>query len=360
MRIQPSAVLRNARAGQTRRRPAARRSGSTAHCGRRPPRAPGPGSPPRRGRRAAGRRRRRLAAPWRPRPPPRRRPASVTGKCLDAPVTSMDGAAGDVDSPAISSAQARARASGSGSVGGAITEACHGPLATLEPRGPVIACRRGPRRPPGGPAAYRLPLAVWAPPTRAIPGPATTLSAMEKTSLRVGLLGCGHVGGALVRLLVDDGDRIAARTGLQLELAAVAVRSRYRERDAPVPDGILTTDAGCGRGRSHRRCGRRGHRRDRAGAQPDPDGAQVRQAGRHRQQGAAGQLRSGAVRGGLTRRRRPVVRVGGRRRYSPDPPASRITGRRTHPPDHGHRQRDDQLHPQPNDRIFGELSRRPG
>ena len=66
---------------------------------------------------------------------------------------------------------------------------------------------------------------------------------MEKTSLRVGLLGCGHVGGALVRLLVDDGDRIAARTGLQLELAAVAVRSRSRERDAPVPDGILTTDA---------------------------------------------------------------------------------------------------------------------
>ena len=49
---------------------------------------------------------------------------------------------------------------------------------------------------------------------------------METTSLRVGLLGCGHVGGALVRLLVDDGDRIAARTGLQLDLAAVAVRSR--------------------------------------------------------------------------------------------------------------------------------------
>jgi homoserine dehydrogenase len=65
---------------------------------------------------------------------------------------------------------------------------------------------------------------------------------MEATSLRVGLLGCGHVGGALVRLLVDDADRIAARTGLHLELAAVAVRSRSRERDAPVPDGILTTD----------------------------------------------------------------------------------------------------------------------
>ncbi len=61
--------------------------------------------------------------------------------------------------------------------------------------------------------------------------------------LRVGLLGCGHVGGALVRLLVEDGDRIAARTGLDLELVAVAVRSRYRERDAPVPEGTLTTDA---------------------------------------------------------------------------------------------------------------------
>jgi homoserine dehydrogenase len=66
---------------------------------------------------------------------------------------------------------------------------------------------------------------------------------MEATSLRVGLLGCGNVGGALVRLLVEDGDRIATRTRLHLELAAVAVRSRSRERDAPVPEGILTTDA---------------------------------------------------------------------------------------------------------------------
>jgi homoserine dehydrogenase len=59
----------------------------------------------------------------------------------------------------------------------------------------------------------------------------------------VGLLGCGHVGGALVRLLVEDGNRIAARTGLHLDLAAVAVRSRSRERDAPVPAGTLTSDA---------------------------------------------------------------------------------------------------------------------
>jgi homoserine dehydrogenase len=63
------------------------------------------------------------------------------------------------------------------------------------------------------------------------------------TPLKVGLLGCGNVGGALVRLLVDDSERIAARTGLQLSLSGVAVRSQSRERDAPVPPGLLTADA---------------------------------------------------------------------------------------------------------------------
>jgi homoserine dehydrogenase len=63
------------------------------------------------------------------------------------------------------------------------------------------------------------------------------------TPLRVGLLGCGNVGGALVRLLVDDAQRVAVRTGLDLKLAAVAVRSVSRERDVPIPAGVLTTDA---------------------------------------------------------------------------------------------------------------------
>ena len=63
------------------------------------------------------------------------------------------------------------------------------------------------------------------------------------TPLKVGLLGCGNVGSALVHLLVEDSERIAARTGLQLSLAGVAVRSQSRERDAPVPPGMLTADA---------------------------------------------------------------------------------------------------------------------
>jgi homoserine dehydrogenase len=65
----------------------------------------------------------------------------------------------------------------------------------------------------------------------------------DGTHVRVGLLGCGNVGGALVHLLVEEAERIAARTQLGLDLRAVAVRSATRERDAPIPPGTLTTDA---------------------------------------------------------------------------------------------------------------------
>jgi len=61
--------------------------------------------------------------------------------------------------------------------------------------------------------------------------------------VRVGILGCGNVGGPLVELLQRRGDDIAARTGLQLEVAAVAVRSASKERGVELPDGVLTTDA---------------------------------------------------------------------------------------------------------------------
>jgi homoserine dehydrogenase len=66
---------------------------------------------------------------------------------------------------------------------------------------------------------------------------------MASTCLRVGLLGCGHVGGNLARLLTADAAGITARTGLVLELAAVAVRSRARTRAVSLDEAILTTDA---------------------------------------------------------------------------------------------------------------------
>ena len=61
--------------------------------------------------------------------------------------------------------------------------------------------------------------------------------------VRVGLLGCGNVGAALVRLVASESDAIAARTGLTLEVARVAVRNVAKERPVELPDGVLTHDA---------------------------------------------------------------------------------------------------------------------
>jgi homoserine dehydrogenase len=61
--------------------------------------------------------------------------------------------------------------------------------------------------------------------------------------VRVGILGCGNVGGPLVDLIQRQGDEIAARTGVQLEVAAVAVRSASKERSVELAPGVLTTDA---------------------------------------------------------------------------------------------------------------------
>ena len=61
--------------------------------------------------------------------------------------------------------------------------------------------------------------------------------------VRVGLLGCGNVGGALARLLADDGPAIAARTGVALEVSRVAVRNVSKERLVELPEHRLTHDA---------------------------------------------------------------------------------------------------------------------
>ena len=59
----------------------------------------------------------------------------------------------------------------------------------------------------------------------------------------MGLLGCGNVGASLARILMADSKRVAERTGIQLELARVAVRSAAKERDVPGVEPLLTTDA---------------------------------------------------------------------------------------------------------------------
>lgn len=61
--------------------------------------------------------------------------------------------------------------------------------------------------------------------------------------VRIGLLGCGNVGASLVQLIAEQADAIEARTGLRLEVAAVAVRNVSRERAVSLPAGVLTRDA---------------------------------------------------------------------------------------------------------------------
>ncbi|MFP5320694.1 MAG: homoserine dehydrogenase [Acidimicrobiia bacterium] len=60
--------------------------------------------------------------------------------------------------------------------------------------------------------------------------------------IRVGLLGCGVVGGSLVQLLAARGDDIEARTGLRFEIGPVAVRSLDKPRAAVLDESHFTTD----------------------------------------------------------------------------------------------------------------------
>jgi homoserine dehydrogenase len=61
--------------------------------------------------------------------------------------------------------------------------------------------------------------------------------------VRVGLLGCGNVGAALVELMRGRADDIAVRTGLRLEITKVAVRSTTKERGVELHEGVVTHDA---------------------------------------------------------------------------------------------------------------------
>lgn len=66
---------------------------------------------------------------------------------------------------------------------------------------------------------------------------------MTDNVIRIGLLGCGNVGAALVDLVERQRATIAGRTGLTLEIARVAVRNIARQRAVNLPEGVLTRDA---------------------------------------------------------------------------------------------------------------------
>ncbi|HEX5586485.1 MAG TPA: homoserine dehydrogenase, partial [Acidimicrobiia bacterium] len=60
--------------------------------------------------------------------------------------------------------------------------------------------------------------------------------------VRIGLLGCGNVGGALVRLVHEHADVIEARAGVPLAVTRVAVRDTTKDRGLPLPARCFTDD----------------------------------------------------------------------------------------------------------------------
>ena len=62
-------------------------------------------------------------------------------------------------------------------------------------------------------------------------------------AVRIGVLGCGNVGGAFVGLVAAQAKEIEARTGVRLEVARVAVRNLSKDRDVELAPAVLTHDA---------------------------------------------------------------------------------------------------------------------
>lgn len=81
------------------------------------------------------------------------------------------------------------------------------------------------------------------PDAAAEPAPASAAHAGEPRPLRVGILGCGNVGAALVAILRRDATHLASRTGLDFEVTRVAVRNLSAERTVELPSGVLTRDS---------------------------------------------------------------------------------------------------------------------
>jgi homoserine dehydrogenase len=66
---------------------------------------------------------------------------------------------------------------------------------------------------------------------------------MEGSPVRIGLLGCGNVGGALRGLIEAQSDDVAARTGLRLAITRIVVRDPDKYVARGVPRDLIGTDA---------------------------------------------------------------------------------------------------------------------
>jgi homoserine dehydrogenase len=65
---------------------------------------------------------------------------------------------------------------------------------------------------------------------------------MTERSVKIGIVGFGTVGSGVAKLILEDADAIAAKTGLRLELACIVDIDTKSPRPVTLPEGLLTDD----------------------------------------------------------------------------------------------------------------------
>ncbi len=62
----------------------------------------------------------------------------------------------------------------------------------------------------------------------------------QKNNIKVGLVGFGTVGSGVAKIILEDREKIASRTGIDIELAAVVDKDTTSPRPVKLPPGLLT------------------------------------------------------------------------------------------------------------------------
>ncbi len=65
---------------------------------------------------------------------------------------------------------------------------------------------------------------------------------MADKEVSIGLIGFGTVGSGVAKIILDESERIAKRTGIRLKLSAVVDLDTTSPRPVTLPDGLLTSD----------------------------------------------------------------------------------------------------------------------
>ena len=166
--------------------------------------------------------------------------------------------------------------------------------------------------------------------------------------LKVGIAGLGTVGAEVVRLIEQQSRTLSARCGRGVRVVAVTARSKVKKRGLDLR-GIAWAEepAGAGQRSRHRLLRRIDGRGRRARAVGDRGGAEIRQVGGHRQQGADRQTRTAAGEVGREAWRRAEFRGGGRRGDPGRQDPARGAGGHRRQSRLRHPQRHLQLHPDP-------------